>query len=233
MYALFVFVISEGDGFFLGSCFAVAGVGGEVGGGSLYLRASLPSLSLWDISPPRERLFFIWLSVALYRRYWSYMSLSLWGEVGPLGLGEGELACGIVWPCMCSAVLFAWLELGWVRWLWSSLRLRASSPLPSGIRLPPSPKGDGFFLGSCFTVARVVGMFCLFLFPYISGRTKKSHLFRGGIFDIGFQYLHTVIHLGNCSGNYLVNATATYLPLPSWRPVTLKPRPSPTKRTGT
>ncbi len=86
------------------------------------------------------------LSVALYRRYWSYMSLSLWGEVGPLGLGEGELACGIVWPCMCSAVLFAWLELGWVRWLWSSLRLRASSPLPSGIRLPPSPKGDGFWL---------------------------------------------------------------------------------------
>ena len=26
------------------------------------------------------------------------MSLALWGEVGPLGLGEGELACGFVWP---------------------------------------------------------------------------------------------------------------------------------------
>ena len=76
--------------------------------GQSMLIASLPSLSLWDISPPRERLFFIWLSVALYRRYWSYMSLSLWGEVGPLGLGERELAYGIVWPCVVSAVLFAW-----------------------------------------------------------------------------------------------------------------------------
>ncbi len=26
------------------------------------------------------------------------ISLALWGEVGPLGLGEGELACGVVWP---------------------------------------------------------------------------------------------------------------------------------------
>ena len=25
-------------------------------------------------------------------------------EVGPLGLGEGELACGVVWPSMCNAV---------------------------------------------------------------------------------------------------------------------------------
>ena len=130
------------------------------------------------------------LSVALYRRYWNYMSLALWGEVGPLGLGEGELACGIVWPCMCSAVLFAWLELGWVRWLWSSLRLRASSPLPPLARFP-FPQGGRLFRGSCFAVAGVVGMFCLFLFPYISGRTKKSHLFRGGIFDIGFQVFIT------------------------------------------
>ena len=38
------------------------------------------------------------MNVALYRRYWNYMSLALWGEVGPLGLGEGELACGFVWP---------------------------------------------------------------------------------------------------------------------------------------
>ena len=48
----------KGDGFFSGSCFAVAGIGGEVVG-SLFMKASLPSLSLWDISPPRERLFFI------------------------------------------------------------------------------------------------------------------------------------------------------------------------------
>ena len=33
--------------------------------------------------------------------------------------------------------------------------MRESSPLPSGIRLPPSPKGDGFFSGSCFAVAGV------------------------------------------------------------------------------
>ena len=29
-------------------------------------------------------------------------------EVGPLGLGGGEFACGVVWPCVVSAVLFAW-----------------------------------------------------------------------------------------------------------------------------
>ena len=49
------------------------------------------------------------------------ISLALWGEVGPLGLGEGELACGIVWPYAFGAILFAWLELGWVARLWGSL----------------------------------------------------------------------------------------------------------------
>ena len=29
-------------------------------------------------------------------------------EVGSLGLGGGELACGVVWPYAFSAVLFAW-----------------------------------------------------------------------------------------------------------------------------
>ena len=29
-------------------------------------------------------------------------------EVGPLGLGGGELACGGVWPFGFGAVLFAW-----------------------------------------------------------------------------------------------------------------------------
>ena len=37
--------------------------------------------------------------------------------------------------------------LGLVARLGGSLGLRASSPLPSGSRLPPSPKGDGF--GAC------------------------------------------------------------------------------------
>ena len=80
---------------------------------------------------------------------------------------------------------------------------------------------------------QLLGWWGLLFLPYICGYTKKSHLERGGIFDIGFQYLHTVIHLGKCSGNYLVNATATYLPLAFWRPVTSKPSASPTKRTGT
>ena len=135
-----------------------------------------------------------------------------------------------------------------MRWLEGSLGLRASSPLPSGSRLPPSPKGDGFwllhmlywvaqkgrlFLGLLLRSRWGGGGLWLFFLPYIYGHTKKSHLVRGGIFDIGFQYLHTVIHLGNCSGNYLVNATPTYWPAPFWRPVTLKPSASPTKRTGT
>ena len=138
-----------------GSCFAVAGFGG-----SLNLIASLPSLSLWDISLPRERLFLI---------------------------------CTL---CLC--LLF--------------------------------PRGTAF---SWAPALQSLGWWGLLFLPYISGRTKKSHLERGGIFDIRFQYLHTAIHLGNCSGNYLVNATPTYWPAPLVRPVTLKPRPSPTKRTGT
>ena len=41
--------------------------------------------------------------------------------------------------------------------------------------------------------------------------TKKSHLRKEvGFLILGFRYLHTVIHCCNCSGNYLVNATATY-----------------------
>ena len=32
------------------------------------------------------------------------MSLALWGEVGPLGLGEGELAYGVVWSSGFDAV---------------------------------------------------------------------------------------------------------------------------------
>ena len=48
----------QGGRLIFGSCFAVAGIGGEVVG-SLFMKASLPSLSLRDISPPRERLFFI------------------------------------------------------------------------------------------------------------------------------------------------------------------------------
>ena len=44
---------------FSGPCFAVAGIGGEVVG-SLFMKASLPSLSLRDISPPKgETIFYL------------------------------------------------------------------------------------------------------------------------------------------------------------------------------
>ena len=127
------------------------------------------------------------LSVALYRRYWSYMSLSLWGEVGPLGLGEGELACGIVWPYAFSAILFAWLELGWVRWLWSSLRLRASSPLPSGIRLPPSPKGDGSFRAPALQSLGWWGCFACFCFLILVVVQKNPTSFEVGFLILDFS----------------------------------------------
>ena len=56
-------------------------------GGSLYLRASLPSLSLWDISPPRERLFFICMLCLclLFPRGTAFLGLLLcsrWGGGG-------------------------------------------------------------------------------------------------------------------------------------------------------
>ena len=49
MYALLVFVISDGDGFFLGSCFAVAGVVGVVFA-FLYLwtHKKIPPRKRWD-----------------------------------------------------------------------------------------------------------------------------------------------------------------------------------------
>ena len=60
---------------------------------------------------------------------------------------------------------------------------KIESEFPPSVRHSPAtfPQGGRLISGSCFAVAGVVGMFCLFLFPYISGRTKKSHLFRGGI----------------------------------------------------
>ena len=48
------------------------------------------------------------------------------------------------------------------------------------------------FLGA--PALQLLGWWGLLFLSYICGYTKKSHLERGGIFDIGFQYLHTVIH---------------------------------------
>ena len=46
---------------------------------------------------------------------------------------------------------------------------------------------------------------------FVASHKKESHLFtEAGFLILGFRYLHTVIHCCNCSGNYLVNATATY-----------------------
>ena len=89
------------------------------------------------------------LSVALYRRYWSYMSLSLWGEVGPLGLGEGELACGIVWPCMCSAVLFAWC-VGVGALVVGQSRIESEFPPSVAYRRHLPPRGTAFGFCICF-----------------------------------------------------------------------------------
>ena len=56
-------------------------------------------------------------------------------EVGPLGLGGGELACGVVWPCAFGAVLFAWCvglggEVGG--------QSRIESEFPPSVRLTPA-----------------------------------------------------------------------------------------------
>ena len=68
-------------------------------------------------------------------------------------------------------------------------------------------EGDGFFLGSCFAVAGVVGVAFPSFYCYAH---KKSHSFSG----VGFLILDFSIYIlsftCNCSGNYLVNATATY-----------------------
>ena len=89
------------------------------------MRASLPSLSLWDISPPRERLFFIcrFCLCLLFPRGAAFsfctgfavrnLASPFGWEVGPLGLGGGELACGVVWPLGFDAVY-----LHGSRWAW-------------------------------------------------------------------------------------------------------------------
>ena len=48
-------------------------------------------------------------------------------------------------------------------------------------------KRDGFFLGSCFTVARVVGMLWLFLLPYICVHTKNPTSFEVGFLILDFS----------------------------------------------
>ena len=49
------------------------------------------------------------------------------------------------------------------------------------------------FLGA--PALQSLGWCGLFLLPYICVHTKNPTSIRGGIFDIGFQYLHTAIHL--------------------------------------
>ncbi len=61
-------------------------------------------------------------------------------EVGPLGLGGGELACGGVWPCAFGAVLFAWCvglggEVGGQSWF--------ESEFPPSVRLTPATFPQG------------------------------------------------------------------------------------------
>ena len=146
--------------------------------------------------------------------------------------------------CMAPRIwcgLFAWC-VGVGALVVGSLRLRASSPLPP---LTRSPLGDGFwllhmlygvaqkgwlFLGlllcSCWGGG---GCFSFLIFAVIQKNPTSK--------EVGFLILDFSIYIlsftCNCSGNYLVNATPTYWPAPFWRAVTVKPRASPTKRTGT
>ena len=151
-------------------------------------------------------------------------------------------------PPKGTAHLWLLLRSRWGRCVgWGAVYLckRVSPLCPFGTSLPQGRdyflyvrsacvcylQGGRLFLGLLLCSRwGVGGCLCFLIFAVVQ---KIPLLKRSGIFDIGFQYLHTVIHLGNCSGNYLVNATPTYWPAPFWRPVTLKPRASPTKRTGT
>ena len=87
----------------------------------------------------------------------------------------------------------------------ATLRCCANHPDPPAIthhyRCPPLSEKEGF-PSLHYSANQLRSTFL---------RTKKSHLFAEvGFLILGFRYLHTVIHCCNCSGNYLVNATATY-----------------------
>ena len=125
--------------------FCLRGVLGLVArlGGSLGLRASspLPPLARSPF-PQRGRL----ISGSCFAV--SNLASPFGWEVGPLGLGGGELACGGVWPCAFSAVLFAWcvgigaLVVG---------QSKIESEFPPSVRLTPAtfPQG-GRLLGCAF-----------------------------------------------------------------------------------
>ena len=76
-------------------------------------------------------------------------------EVGPLGLGGGEFACGVVWPCVVSAVLFAWC-VGIGALVVGQSIFESEFPPSVACRRHLPPRGTAF-LGSCFAVAGVGG----------------------------------------------------------------------------
>ena len=82
----------------------VVGLGGEVGMQSIFVSEVPPSTADAVPLPPKGTAFGFCTCFAV-----SNLASPFGWEVGPLGLGGGELACGVVWPCAFSAVLFAWL----------------------------------------------------------------------------------------------------------------------------
>ena len=82
-------------------------MGGEVVRQSWFESEFPPSTAAAVPLPPKGDGFWFCTGFAV-----SNLASPFGWEVGPLGLGGGELACGGVWPFGFGAVLFAWLELG-------------------------------------------------------------------------------------------------------------------------
>ena len=116
-----------------------------------------------------------------------YFSLPLWVGGGPVRARWGGARLR---GCMDPRIWCCFFErqlLGWVRWLWGSLNLRASSPLPSGSRLPPSPKGDGSFRAPALQSLGWWGCFACFCFLILVVVQKNPTSFEVGFLILDFS----------------------------------------------
>ena len=86
----------------------VVGVGALVVGQSRFVSEFPPSTADAVPLPPRGTAFGFCTCFAV-----SNLASPFGWEVGPLGLGGGELACGVVWPLEFDAVY-----LDGSRWAW-------------------------------------------------------------------------------------------------------------------
>ena len=78
------------------------------------------------------------------------ISLALWGEVGPLGLGEGELACGFVWPFVLVRVSCT-VVVGIGALVVGQSIYESEFPPSTASAVPLPPRGTAF--GLCFLSA--------------------------------------------------------------------------------